>query len=379
MHLDNFTTSERISGLTHGLYRYPATTSPALVRDLLLGLSEENDLVLDPFAGGGTTLVEAVGHNRRALGFDINPVACLVARTKTTPLSESAWRELSVWASEVSGHSGMADVVSSSEPRIRNCPRELVEFLSWAKSQMVSIGSLDGRRMAKCLLLNIARKQLETGSGIVDSPAVLAGRVCRDVEIARASMEQLEQLAMQFGLSKSNVKTRRSIVNADVEQISALETVGREVQLVLTSPPYPGVHVLYHRYQIQGRKESPLPYWIIDRRDGHGARHYTLGGRSKKGETEYFDRITSIYTSIRAVLSSKSLVIQLVGFSDRSRQLPMYMAAMNQAGYDTASLPGHGSGSIRRIVPNRRWHAANLVEADSSREELLVHVPRTTL
>lgn len=32
--------------------------------------------------------------------------------------------------------------------------------------------------------------------------------------------------------------------------------------LILTSPPYPGVHVLYHRWQVQGRKETPAPFWI---------------------------------------------------------------------------------------------------------------------
>ena len=35
------------------------------------------------------------------------------------------------------------------------------------------------------------------------------------------------------------------------------------IKLVLTSPPYPGVHVLYHRWQVQGRRETPAPFWIV--------------------------------------------------------------------------------------------------------------------
>ena len=31
-------------------------------------------------------------------------------------------------------------------------------------------------------------------------------------------------------------------------------------QLILTSPPYPGVYVLYHRWKIGGRRESPAPF-----------------------------------------------------------------------------------------------------------------------
>jgi hypothetical protein len=39
-------------------------------------------------------------------------------------------------------------------------------------------------------------------------------------------------------------------------------------KLVLTSPPYPGVHVLYHRWQVDGRKETPLPFMIAGKLDG---------------------------------------------------------------------------------------------------------------
>ena len=44
----------------------------------------------------------------------------------------------------------------------------------------------------------------------------------------------------------------------------------RAPQLVVTSPPYPGVHVLYHRWQVDGRKEAPLPFMIANKLDGAG-------------------------------------------------------------------------------------------------------------
>jgi hypothetical protein len=37
------------------------------------------------------------------------------------------------------------------------------------------------------------------------------------------------------------------------------------------SPPYPGVHVLYHRWQVDGQKEAPLPFMIANRLDGAGS------------------------------------------------------------------------------------------------------------
>lgn len=54
--------------------------SPYIPRNLLLRYSKEGDLVLDQFAGGGTTLVEAKLLNRNIIGVDINDNA--LARCK---------------------------------------------------------------------------------------------------------------------------------------------------------------------------------------------------------------------------------------------------------------------------------------------------------
>ena len=49
--------------------------SPYIPRNVILRYSQEGDLVLDQFAGGGTTLVEGKLLNRNVIGVDINPIA----------------------------------------------------------------------------------------------------------------------------------------------------------------------------------------------------------------------------------------------------------------------------------------------------------------
>lgn len=49
--------------------------SPYIPRNIILRYSKEGDLVLDQFAGGGTTLVEAKLLNRNIIGVDVNDVA----------------------------------------------------------------------------------------------------------------------------------------------------------------------------------------------------------------------------------------------------------------------------------------------------------------
>ena len=56
--------------------------SPYSPRNILLRYSQEGDLVLDQFAGGGTTLVEAKLLNRDIIGVDVNDVALERCRDK---------------------------------------------------------------------------------------------------------------------------------------------------------------------------------------------------------------------------------------------------------------------------------------------------------
>ena len=56
--------------------------SPYIPRNVILRYSQEGDLVLDQFAGGGTTLVEAKLLNRNIIGIDVNDVALERCREK---------------------------------------------------------------------------------------------------------------------------------------------------------------------------------------------------------------------------------------------------------------------------------------------------------
>ncbi|MCL2050603.1 MAG: methyltransferase domain-containing protein [Lachnospiraceae bacterium] len=63
--------------------KYRGNWSPYIPRNLLLRYSKECDMVLDQFAGGGTTLVEAKLLNRNIIGVDVNPAALERCREKT--------------------------------------------------------------------------------------------------------------------------------------------------------------------------------------------------------------------------------------------------------------------------------------------------------
>lgn len=51
---------------------YRGNFAPQIPRNIILNYSKENELVLDPMVGSGTTLIEARLLNRNAIGYDIN-------------------------------------------------------------------------------------------------------------------------------------------------------------------------------------------------------------------------------------------------------------------------------------------------------------------
>lgn len=78
---------------THGLHSYAAKCPPQLVRYGLHYYSKPGETVLDPMAGSGTTLVEARLMGRRAIGYDIDPLARLIAQVKSRVVSDACIEE----------------------------------------------------------------------------------------------------------------------------------------------------------------------------------------------------------------------------------------------------------------------------------------------
>jgi hypothetical protein len=83
--------------LTHSLYPYPARLIRHVPRFLLRSegfVGAGTPIVLDPFCGSGTVLVEAQAAGLDAIGIDSNPVAALVSSVKTTPLRDGVLLDL---------------------------------------------------------------------------------------------------------------------------------------------------------------------------------------------------------------------------------------------------------------------------------------------
>ena len=73
--------------LTHCFHSYPAMMIPQVAARLIEKYGKNAILLFDPYCGTGTSLVEANVKNINAVGTDLNPLARLIAKAKTTPIN----------------------------------------------------------------------------------------------------------------------------------------------------------------------------------------------------------------------------------------------------------------------------------------------------
>lgn len=360
-----------ITGLTHRYYRYPARFSPTFAATAIELFSQKGDLVLDPFMGGGTTIVEGLARHRQVVGADLNTLSAFLVRVKTTVLLPRDRVALRSWANHVVPSLSYSDTPQDLHSfvcpeRTRNLTttrtRPIKKLLALALRSLADLPSRPARDFARCALLNVAQLALDGTRGAIRLPAF---------------RQRLRRVVHQMLLALTEFELKRGPIRPVLLTCSAADLnaelpfqAGSLASLVVTSPPYPGVHVLYHRWQINGRRETPAPYWLAGCDDGCGSSFYTFGDRRAHPDN-YFAKSLETLCGIRAVMRRGGIIVQLLAFSDPCRQLPLYLENMRRASFTEVVL--NTKTRLWRDVPSRRWHAASKGRLPSSREVVLVH------
>ncbi len=370
-----------VSGLTHNFYRYPARFSPAFVRAAIETFTMPGDTILDPYVGGGTSLVEALALGRHGIGIDISQLAEFVATVKTTVLAADEIAALEEWAGNV------GNAVHQHKPAIhfadyaeRGYYKHLDDPSRWrlrraieqALGTAISLHSPRLEAFARCVILRTAqwaldsRRKLPSVSEFRDMLGETAG------QMIAGARELRDAINLHDAAPTIRVFNRSA---AGIEADDALAPMAPP-RLVVTSPPYPGVHVLYHRWQVDGRKETAAPFWIANKLDGAGLSYYTMGDRKNPELRTYFENLRAATASIVRLCDAGTTIVQMVAFSDPTWQLPRYLEVMEEAGLEEAFLPalaGDRDGRLWRSVPNRRWYAYQRGETPGSQEVVLIH------
>ncbi len=368
-----------VRGLTHNFYRYPARFSGSFARAAIEAFTQHGDLVLDPHVGGGTSVVEALALGRNAIGVDISSLAEFVTTVKTTVYSEKELAMLQAWSERLPGVVNIQKWSICFEEYFKSgYYKHLDHPTRWRVRKAIeqALGSaiaLPGRLedFGRCVVLRAAQVALDgrkTAIAISAMRKLLGKHAAEMVEGARLFRDEVMRHSM---IPSAQILNRNA---AGVENDERLAKI-RAPRLVLTSPPYPGVHVLYHRWQVGGGRETGAPYWIANKLDGSGAAYYTMGDRKSAALSSYFKNVEATMGSVAQLCAKNTIIVQML-FSEPEWQLTRYLEAMEAAGLSEAFLPslsGEQDGRLWRSVPNRKWYSDQRGDTPGSNEVVLIH------
>ena len=317
----------------NSIHWYLATFPPLIPMYLISLLSDENDVVYDPFGGAGTTSIEAVSLNRRFIYNDLNPFAvdiliskiAIIRRSSTAPNflhSESDMlQKYALLDSDVESfiidNRISEDVWKWYHPRTLN---ELCSVLKLVYSDP-DADELDTqiRRCAFSAILKDACSQTDHVTYITDNcwPKKLIYRNAAKLYLDQINLIRLSALEFHkryeafFG-NESNVlsKIDQSIVYSnDSREMSWLDD--NSVDLVVTSPPYlcaqdyaKTMRLTNHFFQNERYKQA-MEAEIGPRRK--------RGSNSQKTVQEYYLDMGNVFSEIHRVLRPNKYFCLVIG------------------------------------------------------------------
>ena len=77
---------------------------------------------------------------------------------------------------------------------------------------------------------------------------------------------------------------------------------------------------------------------IANKLDGAGSSYYTMGDRKYPELRTYFGNILATMSSVAALANKRTVIVQLVAFSEPEWQLPRYLETMEEAGLKELKL-----------------------------------------
>ncbi len=372
----------------HEFYRYPARFSPELAASIIQAFSSPGGLVTDYFVGGGTTLVEARSMSRLAIGSDINSLSVFVSRVKTRLYSRRELADVIGWSTVASNdHAVGIDWPADDQalPYFRNIDGPALasqrQVILHAIGLLGALKSPRVRDFARCVLLRTAQWALDMRSEIPTADQLKTALKDNTHSMVAAAREATARYRTADQHMQARLP-RALVLHQGLPGLSEHPAIRRypRPQLVLTSPPYPGVYVNYHRWKLRGRLETPLPYYIAGQSDGHGLAHYTMAARSDRTQQSYFRKLESAFVDIARMCSPETWLVQVVGFNDVNDQIHRYLDVMKRAGlteFRFEALSTADDGRLWRDVPGRRWWARAGDRSDvvqhTAREVILVH------
>lgn len=239
----------------HSIHPYPAKFIPEIPKTLIKELQvPPGTAILDPFCGSGTTLVEAQLAGVPAYGVDLNPIACLISKVKTSNLPSSFLERANNCVLAAKSLTNDNDILI---PNVDHWFKKEVKYalssLAIKINEVDDVPTKEALQMAlSSIIVRVSNQDSDTRYAAVDKN-VTSEDVFNNFLTACSKLSKINEEYTDKRLSTVNV------IESDILKVKP-EQIDTPIGLVVTSPPYPNAYEywLYHKYRMWWLGFNPL-------------------------------------------------------------------------------------------------------------------------
>ena len=338
-YVNEFWTSKQRAA--HSLHEvsYRACFKPQLPRFFLERLTDEGDVVYDPFMGRGTTLVESALLGRKVAGNDINPLSKILCLPRLSPPAQenvaARLGEISLKATAESKKTEDTELLAFYHPdtlsqisALRNyfIMREKSGMLDGVDGwiRMVATNRLTGHSPGFFSVYTMPPNQAVTAARqLIINEKRDQQPVAKDVKAI--ILKKSKQLLSKLTIFDENQLEKSDPLLTTSQAENTVEIPSGSVKLVVTSPPFLDV--------VDYRTDNWLRCWF------NGINSSDLPISQLKSEKLWVDKMTVVFKELKRLLSKDGTIAFEVGEVKKAKL--MLEELVIQAGLD-AGLTVHG-------------------------------------
>lgn len=293
--------------LTHNFHPYPAKFIPQIPRFFIEKYTSENETVLDPFVGCGTTIVESKLLNRKSIGVDLNHIATLISETKSTALNVVEIDEILQFVDNLDRKQSITykniDFPNIDHWFQPNVKEELMMLTS-------SISKVSNSKVTNFLKTGLSSIITSVSNQESDTRYVSKNKNIQDgktIDLFKIKIKSMVERIREFSEIASDSNSK--IYNADTTNLNFLKD--NSIDLVVTSPPYANTYdyYLYHKLRM---------YWLEF--DVVNVKKNEIGSRDKhssqrKEIDDFNENIKKCFQEVVRVLKPNRHAIIIIGDS----------------------------------------------------------------
>ncbi len=300
---------------THTIHPYPAKFIPQIPHHFIKHLSNEGDTVYDPFLGSGTTAVEANILGRHSIGNDVNELAVLISRVKTTPV---AYEKLLSLDGFLNRTFDQIEAFYSGQENEIVIP-DIVNLDKWFESFVINelviirqaIEKLVGQELIDICLVALSGIIINVSRQDSDTRYVRVSKQIKHFDTFDRFSKQLRKLIKIIIRSNNKIDMGRSVFKvADTRTEDIFDE--NSAELAITSPPYPNAYDyhLYHKYRLFWLGMNPYQL-----RENEIGAHADYSRKNGPNEYDFMEDMKKCFLNTSKILKPGSYFVIVIGDS----------------------------------------------------------------